>query len=122
VVLVLWTLVLLVLMTIPIAETRVPHVGVWRYWDKMAHMFLFGVTGLVNVYGVRFLRRFGARLFFGLAFSLFLAFGTEYLQSFLSYRTADVYDLMADLLGLFIGLFVYLAAYLHEGLRSHLKL
>jgi VanZ family protein len=121
-VLVMWTLVLLVLMSVPVAENRMPQTGVFRYWDKIAHVFLFGVTGFVNVYGARFFRRFGSRLAFGLIFSLFLAFGTESAQAFISYRTADVYDLMADLLGIFMGLFVYLTAYLHEGLRRHLRL
>jgi VanZ family protein len=117
-----WTLVLLLLMTIPMAENPIPRVGVLRYWDKIAHVFLFGVTGFVGVYGSRFFRRFGSRLTFGLIFSLFLAFGTESVQAFLSYRTADVYDLMADALGIFMGLFVYLVAYLHEGLRTRLRL
>ena len=121
-VLVLWTLVLLFLLTFPMAETPLPRTGIFRYWDKIAHVGLFAVTGFVSVFGARFFRRFSSRLLFGLFFSLFLAFGTESAQSFLSYRYGDVYDLMADLLGIFMGLFVYLALYLHEGLRSHLRL
>lgn len=119
---VLWTMVLLALLTMPIPAIPVPHAGIFRYWDKMVHVVLFAITGLVSVFGSRFFRRFGARLAFGLAFSLFLAFGTEFAQSLIRYRTADVYDLMADLLGIFVGLFIYLVAYLHEGLRSRLGL
>jgi VanZ family protein len=120
-VLVLWTLVLIFIMTGPARDIPLAQVG-FRHWDKIAHVGLFGVTGLVSVYGARFFRRFGWRLAFGLAFSLFLAFGTEFAQSFIKYRTADFYDLMADLLGVFSGLFVYLVAYLQEGLRSRLRL
>jgi VanZ family protein len=120
--LVLWTMVLLVLMTVPLAENPLPRSGILRYWDKMAHVVLFAVTGIVGVYGARFLRRFGSRLFFGLVFSLFLAFGTELAQRSISYRSGDFYDLMADLLGIFGGLFLYMAAYLHEGFRSRLRL
>jgi VanZ family protein len=120
-VLVVWTLVLLTLLTMPLAENPMPHTGIFRFWDKYVHIILFAVTGAVSVFGVRF-RRFGSRVFFGLFFSLFLAFGTEFAQSFIKYRTADFYDLMADLLGTFAGLFVYLLCYLNDGLRSHLKL
>ncbi len=120
-ILVVWTLILLALLTMPLSETLIPHRGVLRYWDKYVHVCLFAVTGFVSVYGVRF-RRLGARLLFGMFFSLFLAFGTEFAQSFIRYRTADFYDLLADLLGLFMGLFVYSLCYLNEGLRSHLRL
>jgi VanZ family protein len=124
-VLVVWTALLMVLMTIPMAGNALsqhPQYGVFRYWDKFAHIFLFGVTAFVSVYGARFFRRFGARLFFGLGFSLFLAFGTEYAQSLISYRSDDFYDLMADLLGIFIVMFIYLAAYMNGTLRSRLRL
>jgi VanZ family protein len=122
VVLCLWTAVLVVLLTIPLAENPVPHTGVFRHWDKIAHVFLFGVTGFVNIFGARFFHRFGPRLSFGLAFSLFLAFGTEFAQSFLSYRTADVFDLLANLLGIFLGILLYVLCYQHRGLRAHLRL
>jgi len=121
-VLVVWTVVLLFLMTVPMAENPMPRTSIFRYWDKIAHVGLFAVTGFVSVFGARFFRRFGSRLFFGLSLSLFLAFGTELAQAYLSYRSGEFYDLMADLLGIFAGLFVYLALYLHEGLRSHLRL
>lgn len=120
-ILVVWTLVVLTLLTMPIPENRMPHTGIFQYWDKYAHVFLFAVTGLVSVFGVRF-RRFGVRLTFGLCFSLFLAFGTEFAQSLISYRNANFYDLLADLLGVFMGLFVYAFCYLSESLRSHLGL
>jgi VanZ family protein len=121
-VLVIWTLALLFLLTAPMAGTPFPRTGIFYYSDKIAHVGLFAVTGFVSVFGARFFRRFGPRLVFGLCFSLILAFGTELLQSALSYRYGDVFDLMADLLGVFMGLFFYLALYLHEGLRSRLRL
>ena len=120
-VLVVWTLFLLTLLTVPLAENPMPHAGIFRYWDKYAHIALFAVTGFVSVFGVRF-RRFSARVAFGLFFSLFLAFGTEFAQSLTSYRYADFFDLLADLVGVFMGLFVYLACYMNESLRTHLRL
>jgi VanZ family protein len=120
-ILVVWTLVLLTLLTMPVSEIPMPHAGIFRYMDKYIHVVLFAVTGFVSIFGVRF-RRFGSRVFFGLFFSLFLAFGTEFVQSFIRYRTADFYDLMADLLGVFAGLFVYMLCYLNEALRSYLRL
>ena len=120
-VLVVWTLLLLVLLTMPLAENPMPRTGIFRYWDKYVHVILFAVTGFVSVFGVRF-RRFGSRILFGLFFSLFLAFGTELAQAFISYRSDDFYDLMADLLGVFAGLFVYMLCHLNEGLRSRLRL
>jgi VanZ family protein len=120
-VLVVWTAVLLTLLTMPLPEYPLPRFRIFLYWDKIVHVILFAVTGIVGIFGVRF-RRFGSRVLFGLFFSLFLAFGTEFAQSFISYRRADFYDLMADLLGLFAGLFVYMFCYLNDWLRSHLRL
>jgi VanZ family protein len=121
-VLVLWTLFLIFLMMVPVDDIPFARAIIVRNWDKVAHVGLFAVTGFVSVYGAGFLRRFNSRLAFGLIFSVLLSFGTEYAQSFTTYRTADVYDFMADLLGVFMGLFVYLALYIQADLRARLRL
>ena len=79
-VLVVWTLVLLTLLTMPLPEYPLPHFRIFLYWDRIVHVILFAVTGIVSVFGIRF-RRFGSRVCFGLFFSLFLAFGVAFLDS-----------------------------------------
>jgi VanZ family protein len=120
VVLVLWTLILLGLLLAPKMSLPLPQ-G-FKHWDKVAHIVLFGVTAFVSVFGTKFFNRFKSRLLFGGVFSLLLAAGTEFAQSFISTRTADPYDLLSDLAGLFLGLVLFLVLYSREGLRSRLKL
>jgi VanZ family protein len=120
VVLTLWTLVLLGLLLAPSVPLPIPH-G-FKYFDKVAHVGLFGVTVCVSVFGSKFFSRFKLRLLFGIILSLFLAAGTEFVQSFSSTRTADPYDFLCDLVGLFLGLLLYAMLYSRKGLRSRLKL
>jgi VanZ family protein len=120
IVLAMWTLLLLGLLLAPKVPLPVPH-G-FKYFDKVAHVGLFGVTAFVSVFGSKFFSRFKSRLFFGAIFSLVLAAGTEFVQSFISTRTADPYDFLNDLVGLFLGLLLYAMLYSWNGLRSRLKL
>ena len=81
VVIILWTLILLGLLLAPIRETQIPAPRGFQHIDKVAHFGLFFVTGLVGVLGASFLNRFKTRMLFGIAFGLFLAVCTEFVQS-----------------------------------------
>ena len=107
VILVLWTLVLLGLLLTPIGEleTRIP--GGFRHWDKIAHVGLFGITGLVGAYGGKILGPPRTRILFGLIFGLLLAVFTEGAQYLIGFRSGSFYDLLADVAGLSLALLLY---------------
>ena len=108
----LWTLILVVVLLAPIVETGSPTLGWIKQFDKVVHFCLFTVTGFVGVFGTGFLRKFRSRMFFGIAFGLLLAAGTEFAQYSIPARDMSFYDLLADVIGLGIGLLVY--ALLHN--------
>ena len=112
IVLVLWIAVLLSLLFAPINEKIVhPFLG-FKHWDKVAHFGLFFITGFIAFIGARFLRRFWARMCFGITFCLFLAVGSELAQSLVPSRDTSLYDLLADMLGL--GIALALCAFFHR--------
>jgi len=115
-------MVLLGLLLAPIGETQIPTPGGFKHFDKLAHFGLFGVTGLVSVFGARFFSRFRTRMLFGIAFGLFLAVCTEFAQSLIPVRNMSLYDLLADVVGL--GVALTLCAFLHHQakLRAFFKL
>lgn len=115
IVLILWTLILLGLLLAPIRETAIPTPGGFKHLDKVAHFGLFVVTGLISVFGARFLSQFRTRMLFGIVFGLFLAVCTEFGQSLIPVRNTSLYDLLADVVGL--GVALALCALLH---RRHL--
>jgi len=115
-ILTLWTMALLGLLLAPIGETQIPSPLGFKHFDKVAHFGLFFITGLISVLGARFLSQFRSRMLFGIIFSLVLAVGTEFAQSFLPVRNMSFYDLLADIAGLVVALalciFIYRQAYL----------
>lgn len=116
----LWTMILLGLLLAPEVPLPFPH-G-FKYFDKVAHVGLFTITIIVSVFGARFFSQFKSRMLFGIIFSLLLTAGTEFAQLFISTRSADPYDLLADLGGLLLGLLLYTVLYRSNTLRSRLKL
>ncbi len=104
-----WTLLVVILLIIPMGGEMpgpdIPHI------DKLAHFGMFFVTGFISAYTFGFLSRLAQRLAAGLAFGVVLALGTEIGQSFLPYRTADIFDLLADITGVVFGLFAFTLLY-----------
>jgi VanZ family protein len=72
-------------------------------WDKIAHMILYGILGVLVFRSVGFRR--GA---FGLAVILCVAYGLldEFHQHFIPGRTPSFADLAADTVGAFAGVIV----------------
>lgn len=111
VVLATWTVIVVLLLSIPMAENNLPNTGIFRYFDKIAHFGLFAVTGFLGLFSAGFFSSFRYRLLFCLVFSLLLAVGSEFGQSLLPYRDASLYDLLADLAGVLFGIVVFTLVY-----------
>ncbi|EEB05216.1 VanZ-like family protein [Schizosaccharomyces japonicus yFS275] len=71
--------------------------------DKIQHFCVFFVLTLVFYWIFDLSRRRAAQLTFIVCF-LLGALGSEFIQSFLSYRTFDVYDIAADWVGSSVAL------------------
>ena len=116
VILIIWMLVLWGLMLAPVGEEGVASDLGFKHWDKIAHFFLFGVTGFVGAFAASSFG-FGAlrsRILFGMMLGLFIALCTEGVQSLISVRNGSPYDLLADMAGLLVALPLYVLLYLRR--------
>jgi VanZ family protein len=104
---ILWTLIVLALMLAPIGDFEEHMPSGFRHWDKIAHIALFGVTGVVSAYGSVFVSNVRNRILFALAFSLTLAVVTEAAQRHIGGRTGSFFDLLSDVAGLSFALLLY---------------
>lgn len=104
---ILWTLIVLALLLAPIGDFEEHMPSGFRHWDKLAHIALFGVTGVVSAYGSVFVGSIRNRILFALAFSLTLAVATEVAQRYIGGRTGSFYDLLSDVAGLSLALLLY---------------
>lgn len=104
---ILWTLIVLALLLAPIGDFEEHMPSGFRHWDKLAHIALFGVTGVVSAYGSVFVGSVRNRILFALAFSLTLAVATEAAQRYIGGRTGSFYDLLSDVAGLSLALLLY---------------
>ena len=96
----IWTAVLLALLLMPLPNVTPSQAAGFTHWDKVAHFGLFGVAGVISMFGSRFIRSQGGRAFFALSYGLFFAGLTEGLQYFTKVRQTDFCDLLADVAGL----------------------
>ncbi len=88
---------LLVLLLAPVAQ-RFPS-NYYTSFDKLLHLGLFfclALLGYVNVPSIMVVT----------AFAVLVAGGTEILQGFTAYRSRELWDFVADLVGTGVGLFV----------------
>lgn len=105
-------------------------VGLWlKYFsslpfeiDKAVHFCLFAPLPLLTYLSSAFMKM-KFKLLFTSLFSFLLAFFTEIVQSFLPYRSYDLYDLVADTLGIgvcLLAIIIFLIAdKLVNGHRNH---
>ncbi len=109
IVLAVWTLFVILLLLIPLqGEVPGPRIP---YFDKIAHFGMFFVTGFISAYAFGFLSKLASRMASGLVFGIVLSLGTELGQSLISYRTAELLDLAADIAGVVFGLFAFTLVY-----------
>jgi VanZ family protein len=79
-------------------EIPIPHL------DKLVHFGLFFIEGYFLSASRLFEKR---RIFFPLLIGLVLGSLTEYLQIFIPGRSGDLFDLLADMIGVMCGILVY---------------
>jgi VanZ family protein len=74
------------------------------YGDKIGHFFIFGLLTLgANIlFKLKTFRLYKLNIYFGSVFVLLFALCEELSQYFLASRTLDLFDFLADLLGVFI--------------------
>lgn len=84
------------------------------YGDKAGHLGLFGFLTLVSILSLKFRTfRLGSySVYLGAAFVFVFAVGEEITQVFVPYRTFDLVDVAADLLGILLA--VALASFLRS--------
>ncbi|MEM1095245.1 MAG: VanZ family protein [Bacteroidota bacterium] len=94
----LWTLGILAACSIP--GTSLPSVSLWEF-DKAVHFVLFFGFGALGLWA--YPKRTGWVLLAGLAYAV----GTEFYQGLLPWpRTPDLYDAVANSIGLLAGVAV----------------
>jgi VanZ family protein len=71
-------------------------------WDYLGHFLAYSFLGVVGFLYAK-LKSFNILLFF--FFILSFSVGAEYLQMFISWRSFNINDLLANLLGVMIGFF-----------------
>jgi VanZ family protein len=107
-VLILWILFLFSVLLSPVTWWRVIP-GPWGVinFDKIAHVCLFAITGFVTIFGTDFLRQLRNRVILALIAGLILSGVTEVAQHFIAHRIMDIYDFLANIVGLGFGLLFY---------------
>ena len=128
--LILWTLILLGLLLTPFRDTVNAKLGDPPYFDKIAHVGLFSITGIIIFFGATRFKGFRSRVIFTIIFCLVLAVSTEIVQLLILLRNSghniyrhlwplfgNVYytpffDFIADIVGL--GLALILIAFLYH--------
>jgi VanZ family protein len=86
--------------------------------DKMDHIAAFIVFSILFYWAFRFEKMYRIILY-GIAFGSFI----EFIQSFIPYRSADLIDVAADLVGVLTGIIlIYVYKKVSEYIGRHQKL
>lgn len=86
-----------------------PDLGILG-WDKLIHFaayFLYGILMQMAVIAVAVKKTQKNQIFIVILLCSLYAFSDEYHQSFVPGRDADIYDVLADLLGALTSLLLY---------------
>ncbi len=114
---ILWAIFVVVMCDIPLSDTTSLGVTFFEGFDKLAHTGFFFVLTVLLFYGkiqqqVSYSYR-GITLFKILAITISLGALIELLQLYVfTYRSADWWDLFADMTGVGMGIFSYI--FLHR--------
>jgi VanZ family protein len=94
---------LLILIAVLLPGSTIPDVNVVGF-DKIVHTVLFGLWAFAVRYDLRFSKfNFLVVVLIGMSFGMM----TEVLQIFAEERNFDLYDALADAIGLIVGLLVW---------------
>jgi VanZ family protein len=110
----LWANLVVALCVIPPGDYQ--EVPRFEGMDKLVHTGFFFVFTILLYYGaIRRSKRFANSIALHglvLLIALMFAFLTEFLQwQFFTYRSAELWDLFADVVGIGMGMFAYLSLY-----------
>lgn len=109
----IWTIVIALLTLIP--GNYIPKVVTFIDWlspDKLVHLFMFGLFIILLIEGFKRMKTIGflgdktilASFVIGMVFAIF----TEAMQKFaIPGRNGNIYDLLADILGLGLGILIW---------------
>ncbi|MFN8416783.1 MAG: VanZ family protein [Cytophagaceae bacterium] len=99
---VLWGIFILIATLLP--GKSIPSVSLFRF-DKLIHAFIFGVFAALCLYGLHKYKEsvtFKEWLFIGL-FTIIWSVSIEGMQSLIPDRSADLYDVIANTVGVLIA-------------------
>lgn len=107
---IVWQAIILVLIIVP--GNYIPYVQTfadWLQWDKIVHLFLFGLLSMTLLWGFFKVKRLALPMYlFVFLFSALWGGVTEYLQYWLDVgRNGNIYDFSANLLGNGLGCFFF---------------
>jgi len=107
---VVWALLILLIIAVPGAYIPKPH-GIWEIIspDKIIHLAMFTPLSYLSSWGVyKESGHWNLSIIFAVVFGISYAIGTELLQYFvISGRNGNIYDAIADIVGVFIGIIVF---------------
>lgn len=104
--LIIWTIFVLILLTMPMAPITSDIVDKFDGLDKVAHLLMFGIFSFLMIYAFK---DRGQKIFLISAATgiLYAALG-EFIQSFLPTRSVSIYDFYAGVIGsLFFVIYYY---------------
>ena len=106
-----WTVVILALTLLPIAESDIPGIGLYSGIDKVAHFGMFAIMVLAAAWLARsYSEGIYRPLCFAIIWGLLLGGFTEYAQSFVPLRNMSLHDFVADAGGIgWASCLVYMA-------------
>ncbi len=96
---------LLVLSVIPFSKSKHIHLPMLKMEfraDYLIHFFLY--LPFARLFHMAYTKRLNIKILSGILF----AFITEFIQYYLPYRTFNINDLLANILGVFAGLVVFI--------------
>jgi VanZ family protein len=99
---VLWGIFILIATLLP--GKSIPSVSLFRF-DKLIHAFIFGIFAALCFYGlIRYKETLSLKewIWVGI-FTVLWSIGIEGIQSFIPDRSADIYDVIANTIGVMIS-------------------
>ncbi|MAZ94239.1 MAG: hypothetical protein CMF58_07430 [Lentimicrobiaceae bacterium] len=122
---IVWAIIILVLMGLPGNYfPRMVSFWDWLSYDKLIHLFIFGIQVMLLMYGIRIQnlpkeKKLSNAIIIFISVTIFAGV-TELLQSYVFIRRhGSIYDFLADVCGIIIGILIYYWLYLKKKKKSN---
>jgi VanZ family protein len=111
-----WAFIIFILISAPMSEYEGYQ---FTYYDKLVHVFLFGIFAYLIVYALHpGLARKKVRIEFILILSFLISMAyagfSEYIQTFIPGRDTNIFDLLAGAIGIITALLYAYKQYFHR--------